>query len=72
VSTYYLNEGAFELLDPEVVDRKAPVCSARPPAPGDVRVRARRSPCPEHRSRRERVAGWLAGILSPLRLRGAA
>jgi hypothetical protein len=72
VSTYHLNEGAFELLDPEVVDRKAPVCSARPAEPGDVSVRARRSPSPEHRGLRARVAGWLTGILSPLRLRGAA
>ena len=56
MSTYYMNEGAFDLLDPDVVDRTAHVLAARHPEHGDVGVLVRRVPFPENRSLRELVA----------------
>ncbi|MFT3767226.1 MAG: DcrB-related protein [Minicystis sp.] len=60
MSTYYMNEGAFELLDLGFTDCTAHVLEARHPEHGDVGVLVRRMPFPENVSLRDLVAGHLA------------
>ena len=60
VTTYYMNEGAFELLDLGLEDRTAHVLEARHPEHGDVAVVVRRASFPEKKSLRELVAAHLA------------
>lgn len=57
MSTYYMNEGAFDLLDLGFADRTAHVLEARHPEHGDVGILVKRSPFPENRSLRDLVAG---------------